>query len=402
LCAERAAGITIGIVAGEASGDALAAALIRGVRERRGDVRFAGIAGPRMEAEGCDVWAPMERLAVRGFVEVLAHLPGLFALRRRVARRLVREEVPVFVGVDAPDFNLGLERRLKRRGVRTVHFVSPSVWAWRRERLRTIDRAVDRVLALFPFEVPLYEEAGIPVTFVGHPLAADAAGPGTRRQVRELLQYQGATPLFALLPGSRLSEIEMHAGLVLDAAARVAEARPDARFVVPVVSRTTRDAFVDAQHRTGHEDLALTILYGHAGDALRAADVALVASGTATLEAALARCPHIIFYRVSSLTAAIVRRRLLVPWVGLPNVLAGRFVVPEFLQDEATPANLARAALNLFDDTVTRRRLENLFGEFGRRLAVDTGAVASEAVLGELDCATRRGSDGQRVARHVA
>ena len=402
MCAERAAGITIGVVAGEASGDALAAALIRGVHERRGDVRFAGIAGPRMEAEGCDVWAPMERLAVRGFVEVLAHLPGLFALRRRVAHRFVHEAVPVFVGVDAPDFNLGLERRLKRRGVRTVHFVSPSVWAWRRERLRTIDRAVDRVLALFPFEVPLYEEAGVPVTFVGHPLAADAAGPGTRRAVRELLQYKGAAPLFALLPGSRLSEIEMHAGLVLDAAARIAEARPDARFVVPVVSRTTRDAFVDAQHRTGHEGLALTILYGHAGDALRAADVALVASGTATLEAALARCPHLIFYRVSSLTAAIVRRRLLVPWVGLPNVLAGRFVVPEFLQDEATPANLARAALNLFDDTVTRRRLEYLFGEFGRQLAVDTGAVASEAVLGELDRATGRRSDGQHLARHAA
>lgn len=402
MSAERAPGVTIGIVAGEASGDALAAALIRGVRERRSDVRFAGIAGPRMEAEGCDVWAPMERLAVRGFVEVLAHLPGLFALRRRVARRLVHEAVPVFVGVDAPDFNLGLERRLKRRGVRTIHFVSPSVWAWRRERLRTIDRAVDRVLALFPFEVPLYEEAGIPVTFVGHPLAADAAGPGTRRAVRELLQYKGAAPLFALLPGSRLSEIEMHAGLVLDAAARIAEARPDARFVVPVVSRTTRDAFVEAQHRAGHESLALTILYGHAGDALRAADVALVASGTATLEAALARCPHVIFYRVSSLTAAIVRRRLLVPWVGLPNVLAGRFVVPEFLQAEATPANLARAALNLFDDTVTRRRLEHVFGEFGRRLAVDTGAVASEAVLGELDRATGRRSEGQHFARHAA
>ena len=320
---------TIGIIAGEASGDALGAALIHAVRRQRPAVRF--------------------------------------------------------VGIDAPDFNLGLERRLKRRRIRTVHFVSPSVWAWRRERLRTIGRSVDRMLALFPFEPPLYEAAGIAVTYVGHPLAQDAAGPLTRRATRETLKLRGATPLFALLPGSRLSEIEMHAELVLGAAARIVEARPDARFIVPLVSRTTRDAFLEAQHRAGHDALPLTVLYGHAGDALRAADVALVASGTATLEAALARCPHVIFYRVSALTARIVARKLLLPWVGLPNVLAGRFVVPELLQDDATPGNLAQAVLNLFDDTVTRRRIETLFGQMAGTLAVDTGSLAAQAVLAELD-----------------
>jgi len=381
--------VTIGIVAGEASGDALAATLIHAVRERNPAVRFAGIAGPKMHAAGCDVLAPLEQLAVRGFSEVIAHLPALFALRREMARRFVRERVPVFVGVDAPDFNLGLERRLKRRRVRTVHFVSPSVWAWRRERLQTIGRSVDRMLALFPFEPPLYEKAGIAVTYVGHPLAQDAAHPGTRRAARETLKLRTAAPLFALLPGSRLSEIEMHAGLVLEAAARIVDARPDARFIVPLVSRTTRDAFLEAQHRGGHDALPLTVLYGHAGDALRAADVALVASGTATLEAALARCPHVIFYRVSAMTASIVRRKLLVPWVGLPNVLAGRFVVPELLQDDATAGNLAQAALNLFDDTVTRRRIETLFGRMSERLAVDTGAIAADAVLGELDRALK-------------
>ncbi len=396
----EAAPITIGIVAGEASGDALAATLIRALRLRRGDIRFAGIAGPRMEAEGCEVWAPMERLAVRGFVEVLAHLPSLIALRRGIGRRFIGSRIPLFVGVDAPDFNLGLERRLKRHGIRTVHFVSPSVWAWRKERLKTIGAGVDRMLALFPFEPPLYEEAGIPVTYVGHPMAADAAGPETRRSTREVLKQKPATPLFALLPGSRLSEIEMHARLVLDAAAQIVEARPDARFVVPLVSRTTRDAFLEVQHRAGHDTLPITLLYGHAGDALRAADVALVASGTATLEAALARCPHVIFYRVSSLTAWIVRRKLLLPWVGLPNVLAGRFVVPEFLQEDATPGNLAQAALNLFDDTVTRRRLEALFGAFGQRLAADTGALAADAVIDELDASTgrRRAADGPTAA----
>ena len=385
--ASREADVTIGIVAGESSGDALGAALIRAVARVRPHIRFAGVAGPKMEAAGCEAFASTEELAVRGFAEVVSHLPRLVALRRRLARRFLDARIPVFVGVDAPDFNLGLERKLKRRRVRTVHFVSPSVWAWRRERLQSIGRAVDRMLALFPFEPRLYEEAGIAVTYVGHPLAQQAAGPATRRQARETLKQSPSAPLVALLPGSRLSEVEMHASLVLDAAARIVEARPDFRFIVPLVSRTTRDAFVEAQHRGGHDVLPLTILYGHAGEALRASDIALVASGTATLEAALARCPHVIFYRVSALTASIVRRKLLVPWVGLPNVLAGRFVVPELLQDDATPGNLAQAMMNLFDDTVTRRRIETLFGEMRDALALDTGAIAADAVLAELAAA---------------
>ena len=376
--------VTIGIVAGEASGDALAATLIHAVRARCPNVQFAGIAGPRMEAAGCAVWFPLEKLAVRGFVEVIAHLPELFRIRGQLRRRLIEARVPLFVGVDAPDFNLGLERKLKRAGVRTVHFVSPSVWAWRRERLATIGESVNRMLALFPFEPPLYEEAGIPVTYVGHPFAQEAATHTTRRETRELLKIRTATPVFALLPGSRLSEIEMHASLVLETAALLAEARSDAQFLVPFVTRATRDAFENAMHRTGHDKLPITLLYGHAEDALRAADVGVVASGTATLEAALARCPHVIFYRVSRLTAYLVRRKLLLPYVGLPNVLAGQFVVPEFLQSEANPRNLAQAALNLFDDSVTRRRLEALFAGFGNQLKADTGALAAEAIASEL------------------
>ncbi|MEO6566800.1 MAG: lipid-A-disaccharide synthase [Casimicrobiaceae bacterium] len=376
--------ITIGIVAGEASGDALAASLIRAVRARYPHVRFVGIAGPQMEAAGCDAWYPLERLSVRGFVEVIGHLPGLLRIRRQLRARLVAARVPLFIGVDAPDFNLGLEARLKRAGVRTIHFVSPSVWAWRRKRLANIGRSVDRVLALFPFEPPLYQKAGIPVTFVGHPMAASAATHSTRRETRELLQLKTVTPVFALLPGSRMSELEMHAELVLGAAARILEAREDARFLVPFATRATRDAFETIMHTSGHEKLPITLLYGHAEDALRAADVAIVASGTATLEAALARCPHVIFYRVAALTYRIVRRRLLLPYVGLPNVLAGRFVVPEFLQENATARNLAQAALNLFDDSVTRRRLEALFSGFAAALHADTGALAAEAVAMEL------------------
>jgi lipid-A-disaccharide synthase len=288
------------------------------------------------------------------------------------------------VGIDAPDFNLGLERRLKRHGIPTVHGVSPSVWAWRRERVTTIGQAVDRMLTLFPFEKALYEDAGIRVDFIGHPLARDAATPQSRRRTRDTLKLKPATPVFALLPGSRLSEIEMHAALLIAAARLIVEARPDAQFLVPLVSRGTREAFERAMYAAAAEALPVTLLYGHADDALQAADVALVASGTATLEAALARCPHVIFYRVSPLTARIVARKLLLPYVGLPNVLAGRFVVPELLQDAATSVNLAQAALNLFDDSVTRRRMDTVFAGFAAELAADTGALAAAAVLDEL------------------
>jgi lipid-A-disaccharide synthase len=376
--------ITIGIVAGEASGDALGAELIRAVRARMPDVEFAGIAGPRMEAAGCTAWYASSRLALRGYVEVLKELPAVAMIRRDVRRRLVAARAPLFIGIDSPDFNLGLEAALKRRGVRTIHYVSPSVWAWRRERIGTIARSADRLLALFPFEPPLYAAAGLPVTFVGHPLAAEAAGATSRRETRELLKLDARDPAFALLPGSRVSELEMHSELVLLAAAEILESLPAAKFLVPLVSRETREYFETVRHRLQLEALPVTLLYGHADQALRAADVGLVASGTATLEAALSRCPHLVFYRVNPLTARIVARKLLLPYVGLPNVLAGRFVVPEFLQTEATSENLARAALNLYDDTIVRRRLEALFAIMAQTLAADTATLAADAVAAEL------------------
>ena len=379
--------VTIGIVAGEASGDALAAALIRSVRERLPEARFVGIAGPKMQAAGCEAWFPLEALAVRGIVEVVGKLPELLRIRTALARRLAAERVPVFVGVDAPDFNLGLEGKLKRQGVRTIHFVSPSVWGWRRERLGKIARNVNRMLALFPFEPPIYAAAGVPVTFVGHPLAQTAATHGTRSETRRRLKLGTDSPVFALLPGSRASELDMHGDLVLHTAAAIHAAKPDAVFLVPLATRPTRDRFEAAIFRLGLGQLPMTLLYGHATDALRAADVALVASGTATLEAALARCPHVIFYRVNALTGRIVRRKLLLPWVGLPNILAGKFVVPELLQEDATVENLAQAAGNLYDDTVIRRRQEAVFAGFAASLAADTGGLAADAVIAELRAA---------------
>ena len=336
------AAVTIGIVAGEASGDALGSELIRAVRARLPGVRFAGIGGPRMEAAGCELWYPHAALALarlcRGnhpSARALAHSRRCFsAPARRRTRRL-------FIGVDAPDFNLGLEARLKRRGVRTIHYVSPSVWAWRRERIGTIARSVDHLLALFPFEPPLYRrcrhQASRSSAIRWRP---DAATRASRREARELLKFEMGVPVFALLPGSRMSELEMHTELLLKTAAALLEAQPLARFVVPLVSRAAREYFERVQYRLQLESLSLKLLYGHAADALRAADVGIVASGTATLEAAMARCPHLVFYRVHPVTAQIVKRRLLLPFVGLPNILAGRFVAPEFLQWAATVDNL--------------------------------------------------------------
>jgi lipid-A-disaccharide synthase len=261
--------------------------------------------------------------------------------------------------------------------------VSPSVWAWRRERIATIARSAHTLLTLFPFEPPLYADAGLRVLFVGHPLAKTAATASTRRQMRDALRLD-REPAFALLPGSRVSELEMHSELLLNVARELYEAQPTARFLVPLVSRETREHFEITRHRLELHDLPLTILYGHADQALKAADVALVASGTATLEAAMARCPHLVFYRVHALTARIVARKLLLPYVGLPNVLAGRFVVPEFLQGDSTVANLVRAALNLYDDALVRRRLEALFAGMARSLAADTATLTADAVQGEL------------------
>src|SRR5271169_4456877 len=370
-------GVTIGIVAGEASGDALGAALVDAVRSRLPRARFVGVAGPRLEAAGCEAWYPMSKLSLGGYAEVVSALPGLLRMRRDLSRRLLAAKATLFVGVDAPDFNLGLEAGLKRRGVRTIHYVSPSVWAWRSERIHTIARSAHRLLTLFPFEPPLYAAAGLPVTFVGHPLAAEAATAASRRETRDALRLDAKQPVFALLRGSRMAELEMHSDLLLDAAGEILAAQPTAQFLVPLISRETREYFDAVRYRRHCDALPLTILYGHADQALRAADVGLVASGTATLEAALSRCPHVIFYR-------LIERKLLLPYVGLPNVLAGRFVVPEFLQREATAANLSRAALNLFDDALTRRRLEALFATMARMLVADTPTLVADAVTTEL------------------
>lgn len=373
--------LRIAMVAGEASGDLLGAHLLRALQARLQNLETFGIGGPRMTAEGFDSWYPLERLAVRGYVEVVRSLPGLVRLRRELKARLLAHPPDLFVGIDAPDFNLDLETALRRRRVRTVHYVSPSIWAWRGERIRKIKRAADKVLALFPFEVPIYQRAGVPVDYVGHPLADEFPDVPDSDAARDQLRLRPETTVLALLPGSRQSEVSQMGELMIETAKLVHAQLPDSHFLVPLVSRETRLIFEGALYRLQAEALPLTILYGHAHDAMIAADAVLVASGTATLEAALLKRPMVITYRMPSASAWIMRRKAYLPYVGLPNILAGEFVVPELLLDDATPENLAQALTNLATDKIVRARLEQRFGALHRELRQDTAVRAAEAIL---------------------
>jgi lipid-A-disaccharide synthase len=375
----------IGMVAGEASGDLLGAHLVAALRERAPGLRFAGIGGPRMIGEGVESRFPMDTLSVRGYVEVARHYRRIMRVRRRLADEFRSRKPQLFIGVDAPDFNLGLERALKESGVRTIHYVSPSVWAWRGWRVRKMARSADRVLALFPFEPKIYREAGVPVTYVGHPLADMIPLETDKPLARSQLRLPPGGPLVALLPGSRRSELHYMADAFVLAAKRLLAERPDARFVCPLATRETRELFEAALERNDARGLPLTLLFGHSHEALAAADLALVASGTATLETALLRTPMVITYRMSPVTWAIMRRMLYLPYVGLPNILAGELIVPELLQEKATPAALAAALAGLLDDKDRCERQVARFAGFHRELRRDTAATAAQAVLEMLD-----------------
>lgn len=372
---------TIGIVAGEASGDLLGAHLIHALREHLPGANFVGIGGPKMDSAGMQVLFPLEKLAVRGYVEVLRHYLEIAGIRRRLAAHFLREPPSCFIGIDAPDFNLDLEVRLRTAGIPTVHYVSPSLWAWRGGRMRKVKRAVGKMLTLFPFEVPLYERAQVPVACVGHPLADMLCNFPSARTVREQLRLPGGARIVALLPGSRVSELEQMADLFIAAAIEIAATDPDVSFVAPLVSRETKELFEAALHRRGAESLKVTVLFGHAHEAMAAADVVLVASGTAALEAALLKRPMVITYRMPRLSWWIMKRLRYQPYVGLPNILAGEFVVPEFLQDEATPDNLAQAVLNLLTDVTARARLETRFAGILAALRQNTAQKLAAALL---------------------
>jgi len=380
--------LTIGMVAGEPSGDALGLHLIQALRRHLPQARFTGIGGPGMESAGFQTLVPMEKLSVMGFVEVLRHLPELYGVRRRLLAHFLNERPRLFVGIDAPEFNLGLELKLRTAGVPTAHYVSPSIWAWRAGRIHKIRRAVSKMLVLFPFEAKLYERAGVPVAYVGHPLADLLGKFPAPAAVREQLRLPAAAKVVALLPGSRVNEVKRLADLFVATAGRITESVPGVQFLVPFVSRETRDLFETALYRREIGELNMNMMFGHAHEAMAAADVVLAASGTATLEAALLKRPMVITYKAAPFSAFLHRRLTYLPYVGLPNVLAGRFVVPEFLQDEATPENLAQAVINLLFDSVMRQRLESHFETLAAELRRDAANAAAEAVLPLLNGAS--------------
>lgn len=377
--------LRIAMVAGEASGDLLASHLIAALKAELHDARFFGIGGPKMEGQGFDAWWPLEKLAVRGYVEVLRHYREIAGIRRQLKRRLLASPPDVFIGVDAPDFNLGLEADLKRRGIKTIHYVSPSIWAWRGGRIKKMGRSVSKVLALFPMEAPLYEREGIPVEYVGHPLADMIPLETNKLAIREKLGLPREAPIFAMLPGSRQSELQYMADTFVQTAKVIRERfLPKAIFVVPLTTRETRLQFETAIYQQQAADVPFRLLFGHAQDALGAADVSLVASGTATLEAALIKRPLVITYKMAKTSYWLMKRLGYLPYVGLPNVLAGRFVVPEILQDQATPENLAEALIKLYEDKDGAAELERVFTEIHLQLRQDTARKAAAAVLGCL------------------
>jgi len=366
----------IGLVAGEASGDLLGAHFIAALKKTRPNLHVAGIAGPRLIESGVKAVYPSDKLAVNGYVEVLRHLPELLWIRSRITRYFLQERPRVFVGIDAPDFNFTLEAKLKQAGIPTVHFVSPSIWAWRPERIHRIKQAVSHMLVVFPFEEKIYRDAGIPVSYVGHPLADAIPLQPDTAAARAALGLV-ASPIVALLPGSRLSEVARHARLMLDAALRIHQHHRDAQFVLPAASEAAGRLI---RHAAQGLDLPLHILAGQSHTALAACDVALVASGTATLETALFKKPMVITYRVPALTAYLMRKKALLPWIGLPNILAREFVVPERVQEAATPENLAHDVLAWLNDAPRRHAAIDTFHAMHVSLRQNASARIAEAL----------------------
>lgn len=371
--------LNLALVAGEASGDLIASNMVQALRQRWPQLYVSGIGGPRLQAAGMDCWWPSDRLAVRGFAEVLPRLPELLRMRKALGNRLLGPNLPdVFVGVDAPDFNLDLECRLRAAGVPTVHFVCPSFWAWRPEKVLKLKAAADHVLCLFPFEPELLKQHGIDATFVGHPLAQLIPLEPNATQAKEALGLSSHAPVVAILPGSRQDEVKYLADRFFAAAVLMQKQQPSLQFVVPAMP-ALRSAIESAVHKAGlHRNI--TILQGQSHRVLEACDVTLIASGTATLEAALYKKPMVIAYNMHAVSWWLMRRKRLQPWVGLPNILLNDSVVPEWLQDKATPERLAQSTLSWLQPSEAKDRLHSRFSALHQLLRQDTMGLVTHAI----------------------
>jgi len=380
--------LTLALVAGEASGDLLASRLLSGLRPMLPEVRLHGIGGPAMAEYGFVSDYPMEKLAVRGLFEVLSHYRELKALRDELREQLLMERPAVFVGVDAPDFNLDLEIQLKQAGIPTLHFVSPSVWAWRRGRIKKIGRAVSHLLVIFPFEEAIYNKAGIPVTYVGHPLAEMIPMDPDQDAARDALGIARDARVVTILPGSRLSELKHNTRVFLETAAMLKKRDPKVQFLMPMAGDTQR-AFVEQIMTPDLKALPLQIMTGGSHNAIAACDAALVASGTATLEVALFKKPMVISYRMNPASWQVLRLMAYQPWVGLPNIMAREFLVPELLQDRATPAGLSSALWAQLSNDQNRQRLRRRFVDLHHDLMRNTASQSAHAVMELLSQAGR-------------
>lgn len=385
------------MVAGEASGDLLASHLIRAIKRHLPDAEFFGIGGPKMQAEGFDVRWPCELLAVHGYVDALKRYRELSGIRKTLLSQIRRERPAAFIGVDAPDFNLWLEGKVKRAGMPAIHFVSPSIWAWRGGRIKRIAQSVTRMLCLFPFEPQIYDRAGVPVSYVGHPLADVFPLHPDRAAARELLGLNAGRKVIALLPGSRQSEVRNLADTFITTAKLLLARRSDITFLVPLATRETRALFEEAIHRNDVGELPIRMLFGHAVEAMTAADAVLVASGTASLEAALLKRPMVITYRIGKWQYRLMKRLAYLPWVGLPNILCNETMVPELLQDDASPDKLADALEAWLVDTAAVAHVVERFTELHLTLRQNTAEKAAAAILPYLT-----GSDEWKLSRQPA
>lgn len=369
------------MVAGETSGDLLAGRLLSGLRPQLPHALMHGIGGPYMEQHGFVSDFPMEKLSVRGLFEVLAHYREIKGIQIALRDQLLIEKPAVFIGVDAPDFNLGLEAQLKSAGIPTMHFIGPSIWAWRGGRIKKIARAVSHMLVIFPFEEEIYRQAGIPATYVGHPLAQVIPMVPDQAGARMALGLSASTPVVALLPGSRMSELKYNAVAFVAAAKLLLKRDPSLQFVAPMAGEAQHRYFNELIAQAGLQDVQIKVIDGQSHRALAAADAVMVASGTASLEVALFKKPMVIAYKMMRASWHVLRHMGYQPWIGLPNILAQEFLVPELLQDAATPEALADALWKQLQDAEHREYLQRRFTEMHHSLLRDTAAESARAVL---------------------
>ena len=372
---------TIAIIAGESSGDLLGSHLIKSLKSARPDLKFIGIAGPKMMKEGAVSFFSMEELSVRGYFEAFRKLFHLIRLRKKLLNQILREKPVLFIGVDAPDFNFWIEKQLKKKGVPVIHYVSPSIWAWRGNRLRKIKKSIDHMLTIFPFEKNIYSKANIQATFVGHPLAEMIPLYPNKKKAQNKLKVIKATKVIALLPGSRQGEVKWHAQLLIDSATEISKKIRDVKFLVPLPTRETYDIFSKTLFKNTHAELDIQLLIGHASDAINAADLVIVASGTATLETALYKKPMIVIYKMSSISWQILKRMRYLPFVSLPNILLNKFLVPELLQSDATSENISSKAVEILKDASYRKNLLTQFTKIHHQLKQNTSDRLNRVIL---------------------